>query len=196
MRRLADAGWCHSQQRHPLTMAQRSRKRQGCGQPTTVRKHCRLSAMWRGSWRRRRRPSPSSRWPRSKPGTASPSPSRCVVLVVSFHSGEEIDLQISNDRTFSAGVGWQNEHGDGRVRRMPISTRCGGQGRSRPDLEITVCGVSELGTCPRSPQPPSASTGCWPRSKRRTTATAGDPALRPSPAAARRRTAQGNPTRR
>jgi hypothetical protein len=48
MRRLADAGWCHSQQRHPLTMAQRSRKRQACGQPTTVRKHCRLSATWRG----------------------------------------------------------------------------------------------------------------------------------------------------
>jgi hypothetical protein len=38
--------------RHPLTIAQRSRNRQGCGQPTTVRKHCRLSA----KWRRRQKP--------------------------------------------------------------------------------------------------------------------------------------------
>jgi hypothetical protein len=48
--------------------------------------------------------------------------------------------------------------GEGRFDACRSSTT-GGQGRSRPDLEITVCGVSEWGTCPRSPQPPSASTG-------------------------------------
>ena len=49
--------------------------------------------------------------------------------------------------------------GEGRFDACRSST-AGGQGRSRPDLEITVCGMSEWGTCPRSPQPPSASTGC------------------------------------
>ena len=52
--------------------------------------------------------------------------------------------------------------GEGRFDACRSSTT-GGQGRSRPDLEITVCGVSEWGTCPRSPQPPpSASTGADP----------------------------------
>ena len=45
-----------------------------------------------------------------------------------------------------------------------VTTRGGGRGLSRPDLEITVCGVSEWerGTCPRSPQPqPPFSSLDW-----------------------------------
>jgi len=50
-----------------------------------------------------------------------------------------------------------------RARALVVLSRPGGGGRglSRPDLEITVCGMPEWGPCPRSQRSlPSASTGC------------------------------------
>ncbi len=71
----------------------------------------------------------------------------------------------------------------------------GGRGLSRPDLEITVRGVPEWGPCPRSRQSsPSTSTGCSPG--RGGALPPRPPDLPPSPAAACRRTAQANSTRR